>query len=124
MSELMKGGWPRRTIAATAVVGSIVCTTVVGYPQAQGFYYGWPNATRVLAIIRPMIGKTHGPMLLQNPAIFEYYFKIGNQWKRITGQHAIRLPSPRPIHVPPVGSPAIAGPYLAFVRTGYFKVIA
>jgi hypothetical protein len=124
MSELMKGDWARRVIAATAVVGSIVCTAVVGYPQAQGFYYGWPNATRVLAIIRPMIGKTHGPMLLQNPAIFEYYFKIGNQWKRINGQHGIRLPSGRTIDVAPVGSPAIAGPYLAFVRTGYFTVIA
>ena len=123
-SELMKGNWPRRVIAASAVVASIVCTAVVGYPQAQEFHNGWPNATRVLAIIRPMIGKTNWPMLLQNPAIFEYYFKIGRQWKRITGQNSIRLPSGRTIDVAPVGSPGIAGPYLAFIRTGYFKVIA
>jgi hypothetical protein len=124
MSELMKGGWPRRVIAGAAVVGCSVCSAVIGYQQAQGFYYGWPNVTRVLDILRPMVTKTHGPMLLQNPAIFEYYFKIGAQWKRITGQNSIRLPSGRTIAVAPVGSDGIPGPYLAFIRAGYFKLIA
>jgi len=123
-SELMKGSWRRRTIAAAAVVASIVGGALVGYPQAQGFYHGWPNVTRVLAIIRPMISRTHGPMLFQNPAIFEYYFKIGSQWKQVTGQNSIRLRSGRTIDIAPVGSQGNAAPYLAFIRTGYFKVIA
>ena len=123
-SKLMTGNWPSRAIAAAAIVASIACSAAVGYPQAQGFYYGWPNATRVLAIARPMIKKTHGPLLLQNPAIFEYYLKIGYQWKEITGQNSIRLPSGRTIDIAPVGSHGIPGPYLAFVRSGYFKVIA
>ncbi len=111
-SELMKGSWRRRTIAAAAVVASIVGGALVGYPQAQGFYHGWPNVTRVLAIIRPMISRTHGPMLFQNPAIFEYYF---------TGQNSIRLRSGRTIDIAPVGSQGNAAPYLAFIRTGYFN---
>jgi len=63
-------------------------------------------------------------MLFQNPAIFEYYFKIGSQWKQVTGQNSIRLPSGRTIDIAPVGSQGNAAPYLALIRTGYFKVIA
>lgn len=124
MSELMKGCWLRRTMAAAVVIATIACSAVIGYPQAQGFYYGWPNTKRILGIMRPLIEKAHGPVLLQNPAIFEYYMKIGSRWRRITGQNSLRLPSGRTIDVAPVGSQGVAGPYLAFIRTGYFKVIA
>ncbi len=123
MSELMKGTGSRRTIAAGILITSIVWSAAVGYSQAWGFYYGWPDTARVLAIMRPLM-RTPGPILFQNPSILEYYFKIGSEWKRITGQNSLRLSSGRTIDVAPVGSPGVAGPYLAFIRTGYFKVIA
>jgi hypothetical protein len=54
----------------------------------------------------------------------EYNFKIGTRWKQITGQNSLRLPSGRTIAVAPIGSDGVAGPYLTFIRSGYFKVIA
>lgn len=124
ISELMDGSWPRRALSAGLTAAVIVCTAVIGFPQARGFYYGWPNTNRVLAIMRPLVRNTSGPILFQNPAILEYYLKIGAQWKQITGQNSLRLPSGRTIAIAPVGGQGIAHPYLALVRTGYFKVIA
>jgi hypothetical protein len=124
MSELMSGGWPRRTLSAALAAAAIVCTAVMGFPQARGFYYGWPNTNRVLAIMRPLVRHASGPILFQNPAILEYYFKIGAGWQQITGQNSLRLPSGRTIAIAPVGGQGVARPYLALVRTGYFKVIA
>jgi 4-amino-4-deoxy-L-arabinose transferase-like glycosyltransferase len=124
LSELMTGGWPRRALASVAATATIVATAVIGYPQAEGFYLGWPNTTDIMAIMRPLMRETNGPILFQNPALLEYYFKIGIGWKRITGQNSLRLPSGRTIDVAPVGSDGVAGPYLAFIATGYFKVIA
>jgi Dolichyl-phosphate-mannose-protein mannosyltransferase len=124
MSQLMSGGRMRRALCAALAAAAIVWTAVIGFPQARGFYYGWPNTTRVLAIMRPLVGHTSGPILFQNPAILEYYFHVGAGWEQITGQNSLRLSSGRTIDIAPVGSQGVAGPYLAFVRTGYFKVIA
>jgi Dolichyl-phosphate-mannose-protein mannosyltransferase len=123
MSQLMNGGWTRRALCAAVAAAAIVCTAVIGFPQARGVYHGWPNTTRVLAMIRPLVGHTSGPILFQNPSILEYYFQIGAGWKQINGQHSLRLSSGRTIDIAPVGSEGIARPYLSFVRTGYFKVI-
>jgi hypothetical protein len=123
ISRVMRGNLVRRALAGLAVLASIGGTAVVGYPQAVAVYSGWPDSTRVLAIIRPLAANSHGPMLLQNPAVFEYYLKTGGNWRLVTGQSSIRLPSGRTIDISPVGRPGIPGPYLRFIKAGYFKII-
>lgn len=127
LSVLIGGSFMRRGAALAAGLAAIGGSAVIGLPIARTGDDYWPNTGKVLAMTRPLVARTDGEILFQNPSVLDYYigpeYGWGTIWKRISGEDSLRLPSGRTTDVSTTGT-GIPGPFGAAVKKGYFKVIA
>jgi hypothetical protein len=119
-----------REQALTSVfcVAALVFPVWLGAAQSWAMATSWPNATSFTSIFGPLADHGHGRLLVEDPAIAEYYLKSGSQWQRWSSTRNIVLPGGAS-----TGSPAAtssitaAGNPAAFARyisMGYFSYVA
>ena len=65
---------------------------VIGAGQSRQFSTTWPNSTSFIAIFRPLADHGTGRLLVEDPAIAEYYLPAGTQWQRWSSTRNIILP--------------------------------
>jgi len=117
-----------QAVTTGACVAALAFPTVLGASQSWQFSTSWPNATAFIAVMRPFVGKTTGPMLVEDPSVAEYYLRAdGSQWRRWSSTRNIVLPSgastghPTSQGIVGAGNPAVFARYIA---RGYFKLVA
>ncbi len=127
ISVLIRGSIARRTTVFGIGLVAVGTTLAIGLPYARFADSYWPNTAKVVSLVRPMVMRTKGEILFQNPSILDYEIGPadgwGAIWKRISGQGSLRLPSGRTTDDAPVGSDGIPGPFIAAVHRGYFKIV-
>jgi hypothetical protein len=123
VSRLISYCRPQKLKAILVVIATLaLCLPAyIGAAQARSFY-AWPNVSRLMAIIRPEVKDTRGPILFQNPALLEYYLGI-HHWQQISGIYGVRLGKDDVIGTVPVSKPGDPTPYERLVRDHYFKLI-
>jgi hypothetical protein len=112
-------------LTATACVTALVFPVALGASQSRMLATSWPNATSLIAILRPLAAHGHGRLLVEDPAVARYYLPQGAQWRRWSSTRTIVTPSgaitgARPGIVAP-GDPAVFHKYIA---EGYFSYVA
>jgi Dolichyl-phosphate-mannose-protein mannosyltransferase len=112
-----------RRALALAAVGALFFPARLGVAQAWVLFTAWPNSTRFIAAIRPLVDGTSGRLMVETPSIPEFYLPAGSQWDRWSTTSSFRLPDDKSISVPVggVGHPDI---YLSLIQEHYFSVIA
>lgn len=117
-----------QAVTTGACVAALAFPAVLGASQSWQFSTSWPNATAFIAVMRPFVGQTTGPMLVEDPSIAEYYLAAdGTQWRRWSSTRNIVLPSgastghPTSQGIVGGGNPAVFARYIA---RGYFKLVA
>jgi hypothetical protein len=116
---------PRASVRACvtcAAAAALSVPVILGAGQARALY-AWPNATRFIAVFRPIAEHTTGRILIETPSIAEYYLSTGSDWRRWSNTRSIVLPTGHSIsvHVGEQGNPAVYRRYLA---RGYFSIVA
>lgn len=115
-----------RAAATAAAGGAIAAVAIAGFAQAQALVASWPSASGFVNALRPIVARTHGPLLVEVSPLGEYYLPAGSQWKRWSNTYGIQLMSGAtagylPGRVNTAGNPAV---YANFISRGYFSVIA
>ena len=114
-----------RTVLVTAALGGIAVMSVMGFTQAKTLFGQWPNTSSYVATLKPLIARTHGPMLIESAQELEYYLPAGSDWQRWSNTYSIDLPSGIPVGYAP-GKANTAGSlsvYEALIKRGYFSLI-
>ena len=100
----------------------------LGASQSWAFSTDWPNASSFIAVLRPLADHGSGRLLVEDPAIAEYYLPAGRQWQRWSSTRNIVLPSGASTGHPSaaqgvvgVGDPAV---YARYIAHGYFSLVA
>ncbi len=111
-----------RVCAGSAATAALVIPAILGFGQARTLYE-WPNASRFIAVFRPIADYTTGRILIETPSIAEYYLNAGSDWRRWSNTRSIILPTGHTIsvHVGEEGNPAT---YSKYIRRGYFSIVA
>ena len=124
VSKLTSAPWRRRSqLAAVAVcAGLLVAPAMLGFGQAR-VLYAWPNAARFIGALKPLMAGIRGPVLIESPAIPEYYFGSGPPWWHWSSTFSIELPDGRSLS-PGVGRNPWFGEYAPLIKRGYFALIA
>jgi len=117
-----------QAVTTGACVAALAFPLVLGASQSWQFSSNWPNATAFIAVMRPLVSQTRGPMLVEDPSIAEYYLAVdGTQWRRWSSTRNIVMPSgastghPTSQGIVGAGNPAVFSRYIA---RGYFKLVA
>ena len=118
-----------RTLTAGACVIALVFPLSLGVTQSRTFSTSWPNAASFIAVLGPLVDRSSGRLLVEDPSIAEYYLPAGSQWKRWSSTRNIVLPSGAntggPIQQAGVVGAGDAGTVRAmFIREGYFSLVA
>src|SRR2546426_384886 len=82
----------------------------------------WASASRMVAALRPLLAGSHDDVLIQLRAVTEYYLSAGAQWERWSNLSRLILPSGKTMSEA-AGTPVPAAPYVALIKTGYFRVV-
>ncbi len=124
VSKVTSAAWLRRgQLAAVAVcAGLLVVPGVVGFGQAR-VLYAWPNAARFVGALKPLMAGIRGPVLIESPAVPEYYFGTSPPWWHWSSTFSIELPDGRSLS-PGVGRNPWFGEYAPLIKRGYFALIA
>jgi hypothetical protein len=113
--------------AAMAVAGGIIAAVAfAGFAQAQALFASWPNSTKFVNALRPIVAKSHGSLLMEVSPLGEYYLPAGRQWTRWSDTYCIRLMPDAaedylPCHVGIAGNPTV---YARLISRGFFTIIA
>jgi Dolichyl-phosphate-mannose-protein mannosyltransferase len=117
-----------QAVTTGACVAALAFPVVLGASQSWQFSTSWPNATSFIAVMRPLVSQTTGPMLVEDPSIAEYYLALdATQWRRWSSTRNIVLPSgastghPTSQGIVGAGNPAAFARYIA---RGYFTLVA
>jgi hypothetical protein len=117
-----------QAVTTGACVAALAFPAVLGASQSWQFSTSWPNATAFIAVMRPLVSQSKGPMLVEDPSIAEYYLALdATQWRRWSSTRNIVLPSgastghPTSQGIVGAGNPAAFARYIA---RGYFKLVA
>jgi len=117
-----------RTVTAGACVIALSFPLSVAAAQSKAFATAWPNSTAFIAILRPLVAHTSGPLLVEDPSIAEYYLPAGSQWQRWSGTRNINLPSGAPTGGPSDAAGVLgsgnAGTYTLYIGEHYFSLVA
>ena len=117
-----------RTVTSGACVVALSFPLSVAAAQSKAFATTWPNSTAFIAILRPLVAHTNGPLLVEDPSIAEYYLPAGSQWQRWSGTRNINLPSGAPTGGPSDAAGVVgagnAGTYGLYVQENYFSLVA
>ena len=82
-----------RTVTCGALVIALVFPAYLGITQSRAFSSDWPNASDFLAVFGPVAEHASGPLLVEDPAVAEYYLPAGAQWQRWSSTRNITLPT-------------------------------
>lgn len=101
----------------------------LGASQSQTLSANWPNATALIAIFGPLARHGTGNLLVEDPAVAEYYLPAGSQWQRWSSTRNIVLPTGArtggAVSGPAgVTSPGNAYVYADYIARGYFSLVA
>jgi hypothetical protein len=121
------------TARAKAVIGA-ACTVALAFPltlgasQSRDLFTAWPNASSLIAIMRPLAAGGTAHLLVEDPNVAEYYLPAGRHWARWSSTRNIVLPSGKSVLIPAdaAGTGGAGGPdpFAKYVASGYFSLIA
>jgi hypothetical protein len=73
----------RSKILIPVCVVALAYTSITGFYEAAAQFHYWPNMSRVTAVLRPLLPRVRGNILVeQYPAIQQYYLPQGHEWWR------------------------------------------
>jgi hypothetical protein len=117
-----------QAVTTGACVAALAFPAVLGASQSWQFSTSWPNATSFIAVMRPFVSQSKGPMLVEDPSIAEYYLSVpASQWRRWSSTRNIVLPSgastghPTSQGIVGAGSPAA---FTRYIARHYFTLVA
>jgi hypothetical protein len=117
-----------RQVAAGACVIALAFPIGLGARQSMNFATDWPNAADFIAVLRPLVARTSGRLLVEDPSIAEYYLPEGSDWTRWSSTRNIVMPSGAstagPTKAAGVTGAGNAGLFAAYVTRGYFSLVA
>jgi 4-amino-4-deoxy-L-arabinose transferase-like glycosyltransferase len=117
-----------RTVTSAACVIALALPVSLGVSQSRSFSTSWPKSTSLVAILGPLVARTSGPLLVEDPSIAEYYLHDENHWKRWSSTRNIRLRSGASSGGPSKAAGIVgggdAGTYAAKIASGYFSLVA
>jgi 4-amino-4-deoxy-L-arabinose transferase-like glycosyltransferase len=117
-----------RVFTCAACVIALVFPVALGARQSWEFSTDWPNATGFVAIMRSLVDKGSGRLLVEDPTIAEYYLPAGSQWQRWSSTRNIVLPSGASTGGPSSKAGVVgngnAGVFAVFIEEGYFSYVA
>jgi putative flippase GtrA len=112
-----------RVAVTSAVVAGVAAMAVAGFSQGKALF-SWPNSASYLSVVKPIVARTPGPLLIENDTVPEYYLPAGQDWQRWSSTFSITLLSGRSIgyvsKVDTSGNPIV---YEALIKRGYFSLI-
>ncbi len=116
-----------RVLTCGACVVAMAFPASLGATQSRALATSWPNATSFIAIMRPVAGQG-GRLLVEDPAVAEYYLPAGRQWQRWSSTRNIALTAGASTGHPAqdagvvgAGNPAA---YARYIAEGYFSIVA
>ena len=116
-----------RAVTCGACVVALAFPASLGATQSRTFATSWPNSASFTAILSPMADQG-GRLLVEDPAIAEYYLPAGSQWQRWSSTRNIALTAGASTGHPAqstgvvgAGNPAAFARYIA---QGYCAVVA
>ncbi len=111
-----------------ACVIALVFPAYLGVAQSRAFSSDWPNSSDFLAVFGPIADHANGPLLVEDPAVAEYYLPVGAQWQRWSSTRNITLPDGTYTGGPASGASVTgagnAPVYASYIAHGYFSVVA
>jgi Dolichyl-phosphate-mannose-protein mannosyltransferase len=117
-----------QAVTTGACVAALAFPAVLGANQSWQLSTSWPNATSFVAVMRPFVSQSKGPMLVEDPSIAEYYLSVpATQWRRWSSTRNIVLPSgastghPTSQGIVGAGNPAI---FTRYIARHYFTLVA
>ena len=117
-----------RTVTCGACVIALVFPAYLGIAQSRAFSSDWPNSSDFLAVFGPVAEHASGPLLVEDPAVAEYYLPAGAQWQRWSSTRNITLPDGTYTGGPASGASVTgagnAPVYANYIAHGYFSVVA
>jgi hypothetical protein len=117
-----------RVVTCGACVLALAFPVALGAAQSRVFSTSWPNAFSFTAILRPLADHSSGRLLVEDPAIAEYYLHTGSQWARWSSTRNIVLPSGAstggPATTAGVTGPGNPGVFAEFITNSYFSLVA
>jgi 4-amino-4-deoxy-L-arabinose transferase-like glycosyltransferase len=117
-----------RTVTCGACVIALVFPAYLGIVQSRAFSSDWPNSSDFLAVFGPLADRANGPLLVEDPAVAEYYLPAGAQWQRWSSTRNITLPDGTYTGGPASGASVTgagnAPVYANYIAHGYFSLVA
>lgn len=95
----------------------------LGLAQARALF-AWPNTSALVTALRPLADRGTGHLLVETPAVAEYYLPAGAQWERWSSTWSVLLPGGQAVGSQGVGRPALSSLYAELIPSHYFSVIA
>jgi hypothetical protein len=116
-----------RVLTCGACVIALTFPISLGASQSWSFSTSWANSTSFIAILRPLVNNTTGHLLIEDPAIAEYYLHA-NDWERFSSTRNIVLPSGASSGGPSQSAGVVgagnAGTYGTKIMQDYFSLVA
>jgi hypothetical protein len=117
-----------RVLTCGACVVALAFPISLGASQSWTFSTNWANSTSFIAILRPLVDNSTGHLLIEDPAIAEYYLPAGSDWERFSSTRNIVLPSGASSGGPSQSAGVVgagnAGTYGTKIRSDYFSLVA
>jgi hypothetical protein len=117
-----------RALTCGACVVALVFPLSLGAGQSRMFSTSWPNSSSIIAILRPLVDRGTGHLLVEDPSLAEYYLPAGSQWQRWSSTRNIVLPSGASSGGPSKAAGVVgagkAGTFGLKIEEGYFSLVA
>ena len=117
-----------QSLTGWACALALLFPVTLGARQSWEFSTDWPNATSLIAILRPLADHGSGRLLVEDASIARYYLPAGRQWQRWSSTRNIILPSGASTGGPAStagvtgdGNPRV---FAQFIAKGYFSFVA
>ncbi len=117
-----------RAVTCGSCIMALIFPLGLGATQSRSLAASWPNASSFVAVFGPLADHGSGRLLVEDPAVAEYYLPSGRHWQRWSSTRNIILPSGASTGgAPPTASAVLAGnpgSYAEFITAGYFSLVA
>jgi Dolichyl-phosphate-mannose-protein mannosyltransferase len=117
-----------RSVCLGACVIALCFPVTLGASQSRVMSADWPNSSDFISIFGPLVDRSTGHVLVEDPSIAEYYLPAGSQWMRWSSTRNIILPSGAPTGGPSATAGIVgagnAGTFAVYITEGYFSLIA
>ena len=111
-----------RYVAVFACSIAFIVPVKLGLAQARQLFV-WPNATKLNAVLAPLIDGNSGRILHEAPSVSEYAIpQAGDEWWRWSSTQSVELPNRHSISVN-VGESGSAQVYGYYIAKSYFSVV-